>query len=245
MRATGILCLMAAWMAIPSPAPAAESAYFVVVFGSQRSPVKLPRYTHSFATFVHLTPERRLEAFTLSWLPRSGEIRLLRFDAEEGRNYTLEETLRFCDANGMEVACWGPYQIHSDLWNRALWQWRRLQRGEVLYKVYDCGSPDGGVSNCVHALEYVTRPAGQTLPQVVVAPANWGESGSYWVALTLRPWYLEPCRTHDWLLPYLGVNPRALVRYGLACNPTPNPVAQAVQAGVQSPLLQNRVQCGR
>jgi hypothetical protein len=245
MRATGGLCLLALWLMGPAPAPAAESAYFVIVFGAQRPVIKVPRYSHSFATFVHLTPERRLEAFTISWMPRSGEVRLLRFEPEDGRNWTLQETLRFCDANAMEVASWGPYQIHPDLWHRALWQWQRLERGEVVYKAYDCGSPDGTVSNCVHALEQLTRPPGQVQPQVIVAPANWGESGSYWVALTLRPWYLEPCRTHDWLLPYLGLNPSGLIRHGLDRSPTPNPVTQVVQASLQYSLLPNRVQCGR
>ena len=54
---------------------------------------------------------------------------------------------------------------------------------------------------------------------MVVAPANWGASGSYWIALSLRPWYVDPCRTHDWLLPRLGVNPDGLTRYGLDRNP--------------------------
>jgi hypothetical protein len=236
---------MTAWLAVAMPAPAAESSYFVLVFGAQRPLIKVPRYSHSFATFVRLTPERRLEAFTISWLPRSGEIHLFRFEPEPGCNLTLEETLRFCDANHMEVSCWGPYQIHPDLWNRALCQWRRLQSGAVLYKAYDCGSPDGTVSNCVHALEQLTRPPGQVVPEVIVAPANWGESGSYWIALTLRPWYLEPCRTHDWLLCQLGINAAALIRHSLDANPTLNPVTRAVQAGLQAPLLQNRVICGR
>jgi hypothetical protein len=126
-----------------------------------------------------------------------------------------------------------------------LWQRARLEGGQVLYKAFDEGSPDGRVSDCVHAIEFVTRAPGEEVPQVVVAAANWGESASYWVALTFRPWYLDPCRTHDWLLPYLGADPATLLQCGLGCNPTLNPATRAVQAALQAQLLPNRVDCGR
>ena len=222
-------------------APAADY-YFVVVFGAQRPVVKAARYSHSFATFVHQFPDGRLEAVTLSWLPQSGKVRPLWPWAEAGRNFPLGETLQLCAANRMEVACWGPYQIHPNLWQLALWQRNRLETGQVLYKAYDSGSPDGRVSNCLHAIEYMTRPPGQPRTQVVVAPLNWGESGSYWVTLTLRPWFVEPCRTHDWVLAALGLDPNGLIRYRLDTNPA-NPPTAALQALIHAPLLPNRVCC--
>ena len=145
----------------------------------------------------------------------------------------------------METARWGPYQIDPDLWNRALWQKQRLESGQVLYQALDSGSPTGAVSNCLHAVSFMAREPGQRRPWIFVFPANWGESGSYWVALTLRPWFIEPCQTHEWLLPYLGLNPDAFIRNGLDRNSTRNPVTRAVQAGFHTQLLPNRVDCGR
>jgi hypothetical protein len=231
------------WLALSAPAAAAEDAYFVVVFGAQRPVVKAPRYSHSFATFAHLLPDGRLEAFTISWLPATADVRPLLPEPEQGFNFDLPTTLRLCQQNRMEVACWGPYRIHPDLWNRARWQRSRLESGQVLYKAYDGGSLDGRVSNCLHAIDFMARGPDRRLPYVIVAPANWGESGSYWIALTLRPWYLEPCRTHDWLFPRLGLDDNALIRYGLARNPTLNPVTRAVQAALQADLLPERVDC--
>ena len=165
---------------------------------------------------------------------------------EPGRNFDLHTTLALTRENRMEVACWGPYQADPDLWRRALWQKSRLEGWQVLYRALDFGSPDGSVSNCVHAVTFLARSPGQEAPLVKVAPANWGESGSYWVALALRPWYLDPCRTHDWLLPRLGLDPQGLVRHGLGRNPTASPpLTRAVQAALHPRLLPNRIECGR
>jgi hypothetical protein len=228
-----------------APAAArAGDAYFVTVFGAQRPLIKLPRRTHSFAAFFRVCPGQRVEAFTISWLPASGEMRPLALAPEPGRNFTLNETLAFCAANRMEVAAWGPYQIDPCLWDAALRQKARLESGQVLYKALDFGSPDGTVSNCVHALEHAVRPPGQWVPEIVVAPANWGESGSYWVALLLRPWYVAPCQTHPWVLPLIGLDPGAFAYYDLARNPTRFPGIRLTQAAFQSNLLPNRVRCG-
>jgi hypothetical protein len=233
------------WLLPAAHAVAAEDAYFVIVFGAQRPLIKDPRYSHSFAAFAHLTPDGRLETFTISWLPRTAEIHPLWIEPEEGCNFDLCATLRWCRDNRMVVACWGPYQIHPDLWRRALWQKWRLESGQVLYKAFDDGSFDGRVSNCVHAISFITRNPGDERPKVIVAPANWGESGSYWIALALRPWFLEPCCTHDWLFPYLGLNANALIRNGLDRNPTLNPITRATQAALHTQLLPNRVRCDR
>jgi hypothetical protein len=244
MRRTWPVWAVLSCLALAAPA-AARDAYFAVVFGAQRPYIKVPRYSHSFASFLHLRADGVLEAFSISWLPRTGEIRPLWLEPEEGRNYTLPETLRFCEENRMVTARWGPYQVQPDLWNRALWQKARLESGQVLYQAFDGGSLDGQVSNCLHAISSLAQRPGERLPKVIVAPANWGESGSYWIALTLRPWYIDPCRTYDCLLARLGVDPNAICLNGLDRNPTPNPATAAVQAALHLELLPNRVHCGR
>jgi hypothetical protein len=103
---------------------------------------------------------------------------------------------------------------------------------------------DGTVSNCIHSISYIARRPGQRLPYIIVAPANWGESGSYWIALTLRPWYVAPCQTHRWVLPLIGLDPGAFVYHDLARNPARAPGICLTQAALQSYLLPNRVRCG-
>jgi hypothetical protein len=115
----------------------------------------------------------------------------------------------------------------------------------VLYQALDGGSPDGTVTNCLHALSFLARRPGRRHDEVGVLPANWGASGTYWVALTLRPWFLDPCCTHDWLLAPLGLDAGGLLRNGLDRNPSSNPVTAALQAALHPQLLPNRVRCGR
>jgi hypothetical protein len=233
------------WSGLAGRSSAAQDAFFVVVFGSERPVIKAPRYSHTFATFIHLRPDGLIEQFTISWLPVTDNLRPYAVLPEIGRNFTLVETLRWADENRLATARWGPYQIDPDLWNRALWQKQRLDSGQVLYQSLDSGSPTGEVSNCLHAVAYMARNPGDNRSWIFVFPAGWGQSGSYWVALTLRPWYIEPCRTHEWIMPYLGLNPDAFLVNRLDHNPSPNPATRAIQAALHTQLLPNRVNCCR
>ncbi len=244
MKTSSTLWAVVCFLGLSAPACACEGTYYLIVFGAQPPIIKQARRTHSFATFVHVVPGCPVEAFTISWLPVTERVRPLALRPEPGRNYTLAETLEFCAGNGMEVAAWGPYQIQPELWEIALRQKTRLESGQVLYKAFDFGSPEGTVSNCIHAISFMVRPPGQTFPYVIVAPEDWGESGSYWVALTLRPWYVDPCRKHCWIMPLIGVNPEGFVFHDLSRNPARNPGVRLTQAALQSYLLPNRVRCG-
>src|SRR5688500_9295583 len=88
------LVLVPAWL--PAQEPVAGDEYFVVVFGAQRPFIKTARHAHSWAAFVRRTPAGAVESFTISWLPDTGRVRPLAIRPEAGRNYTLEETFRFC-----------------------------------------------------------------------------------------------------------------------------------------------------
>jgi hypothetical protein len=241
--------LMLVWIAaMVAGEPAApcppQDTYFVIVFGAQR-PIKAARYSHSFATFIRVTPDGQTQEVTISWLPVTGQVRPYALQDEPGRNYSLSETLAYCHENRMRVSLWGPYQVDADLWQRALWQKFRLDSGQVSYKAYDYGSSDGLITNCIHAVEFPARDPEQNGPYVMVAPANWGESGSYWLALTLRPWYLEPCVTHSWVMCRLGLDPAAYAVYDLSRNPTRAPGIRATQGLLHVYLLRNRVNCDR
>src|SRR5438270_13790364 len=87
----------------PSTARAGE-VYYVMVFGSQSRPKQL-RYTHTWATFIKATGEGDdpnaydLEYNTISWLPATLEVKVLRPWPEPGVNLDLYQTLRAMDVN--------------------------------------------------------------------------------------------------------------------------------------------------
>lgn len=241
MWVTAALFLAGLSVGQAAPSCPAEDSYYVIMWGGQRPVFKAARYSHSWATFVHVCCDGRTEELTISWLPVTGQIRPLARRPEPGRNYALRETLDYCACHGMEVAAWGPYQIDPDLWNRAIWQKARLDSGMIQYKADD-DFDDNSVNNCLHAIGGTVRGPDERR-YVYVTPANWGESGSYWMALLLRPWYVAPCCTHPWVMCRLGLDPNAFVFYDLSRNPSKAPVFRATQALLHRHLLPNRVKC--
>jgi hypothetical protein len=166
--------------------------FHLLMFGSQRIPND-PAYSHTYATFVKRSwagnvpcpPGARIEAYTISWLPRTLKIRLIAMP-EPGANLHLHPTIRWALANDMRVSLWGPYPIRPDLYFRAVSQVALLQSGLVLYKAVDAGYRSDDVSNCIHAVSSLSE--GYTLH---VASPGWGEMASYWVLEELEPWVLD------------------------------------------------------
>ena len=66
------------------PKYGAPTAYYVCIFAYDAVP-HAPRTSHTFATFVK-ADGRNFEAHTISWLPQSNEVRVLRRFAEPGVN---------------------------------------------------------------------------------------------------------------------------------------------------------------
>ncbi|WP_020470727.1 hypothetical protein [Zavarzinella formosa] len=245
MKSKPVCWLAGAILLMLTPGFVRADSFYVVVFGYQRPVINNARFSHTFATFIRTTADGKAEHFTISWLPTSTEVRPARLKSEEGKNFTLQETLAIAKENRTVVGRWGPYEIKPELWNLAVEQKAWLESGKVRYKAFDDGSPDGTVSNCVHAVTYMARPEGQRNPMVYVLPGAWGESGSYWAALTLRPWYVEPCNVRHDLMASIGLNDKDFEHYGLDRHPSKNPVAVLVQNGFQARLLPNRVNCSR
>jgi hypothetical protein len=192
-----------------APGARAGEAYYVLVFGSQQVPNN-PDYSHSFATFVRTTwpgdtacPQAppRLEAHTISWLPRTLEVRSLALLPECGHNFDLHETFRYALANDERVSLWGPYQIEPELYALALNQIALLESGEVLYKANDIGRRSDRVSNCINAVGSVVDGHGLRVPRPV-----WGETASYAVLRRYLPWVIDPDRVHPWVGAALGLN---------------------------------------
>src|SRR5262249_52328343 len=90
--------------------------YHVLVFGSQRPLINQPKYTHSFATFVRPVGDlchpagAWVEAFTISWLSATGDVRICALLPEYGRNFSLPETLQLVRSEEQRVSMWGPFQ---------------------------------------------------------------------------------------------------------------------------------------
>jgi hypothetical protein len=183
----------------------AEDFYYVVVFGSQRAP-NWPRYSHTFATFVKATgagpspAAYRLESHTISWSPRTLDVRAARLLPEAGVNLDLHTTLRWAQSLGADVYQWGPFRIRKELYDRALAQIARLGSGAVQYKVIDAGYRPHRASNCIHAVSDLDADRG-----LLETGALHGEAASQRVALHLRRWMVEPSQVHAWVGARLGL----------------------------------------
>jgi hypothetical protein len=138
---------------MPSTASAQERCY-LWIFSSQSEP-KLPRYTHTWATFARVIDcngQRRIEAFTLSWMPATLNIRTFALRSEPGVNLDIQTTLRFVQSEGERISVWGPYAISPVLYGRAVEQKWRLETGHVRYRTIDPLIRNTDISDCIHAV---------------------------------------------------------------------------------------------
>ncbi len=164
---------------LSAPVPPAEVLpikpkvrYFLMIFGAESVP-KRGRWTHTWMTIVRATPKSGvvdpydpaadqkkyydLLAHTISWMPQSLRIRVLKLRAEPGVNLDLHRSLRFTLGNCERVALWGPYEVNplvaEELYAKTLKQIAKLNSGCVLYKSLDFeGSAAAWCKNCIHAV---------------------------------------------------------------------------------------------
>lgn len=253
---TRLWLMVAAWLALLSfpaqgmsqePPTAIGETFYVLIYGSQRPVVDVPRYTHSWGTFVRVVgdpchPETcAVEAFTISWLAVSGEVRVYALKPECGRNWGLEETFDLMLHEGERVSLWGPYQIQRSLYEEALRQKAHLESGAVRYKANDTGYETNQVSNCIHSLSDLA--VGQD--RLRIGSPGWGEMASYLITRMFLPWIVNPDQTHDWLIPAVGVDKYPLVRRDLENNPTQGILMRSMRNVMYSsrPQLKNYRGC--
>ena len=199
-------------IAANAPAGAQEPAayYYMMIFSAQAASQD-PRLSHSFATFVKATgtgdwsEDYRIESHTISWMPRSLDIVVLRRSPEPGTNLNLQSSLWWAESVSCRVSMWGPYQIDKELYDRAIQQEARLQSGPVLYKTIDVKFRPGTVSNCIHAISDLDTDYG-----LLHFGTARGDAASYQIAQHLRRWILDPGRTHPWVASRLGLNDHAI-----------------------------------
>ena len=139
--------------------------YYIMVFGSQTSP-KLLRYTHTWATFIRAVGEGTdpssyaLEAHTISWFPRTLDIRVLRPWPEPGANLDLYQTLAVVHSQGEQVTMWGPFLLDKAVYDRSLWVRQVFESGIAQYRAIS-GPGNLLISDCIHAVAAVDPEFGR------------------------------------------------------------------------------------
>jgi hypothetical protein len=189
---------------------ARADSYYMVVFGAQSMP-QLPRYSHSWATFVRIPGDcgcgapadaAPVEWFTISWMPCKIELTPNTPFAEPGRNLDLQTSMDAVLAHCEKVMAFGPYQIDGWLYCKAKEQKEYLETGEVKYKTIDWFRNPRNTSNCIHALTSFDREH----IRVRIGRLNFGQVASYYVTESYRPHIICPHRIHCWIADLLGLN---------------------------------------
>ena len=198
------------------PAPAGVR-YFILVFGAQSTP-KLPRYTHSWATVVKVTDQGPgasaiVEHVSISWLPVNGQVRPWRFRVEPGRNFDLDVSLALTLGQRERVSVWGPYETSAAIYQKFLVQRSYLESGQVGYQAIDtigASARLGNGRNCIHALTDLDPLFDRQAYPIF----RFGDAASATIVQQLaeKGALVNPCQTHDWLMPILGLDRYPLVR---------------------------------
>ena len=217
-------------LSAPAPSPEVLEVlprirYFVLVYSSESRP-KRGKYTHTWATFVKATPKPKysgaydpqgeqaqyydLTAHTISWMPASLKLRVLKLRPDVGRNFSNDETMRYVLGNGECIALWGPYELNptiaEEVYEKAIKQIARLNSGCILYKAIDpdSGPNAGRIIDCIHAvsdLDGLSRRLRYNEFQ------NFGWDGGLVIVRSLvNANRLDPNLRHEWIAAALGVN---------------------------------------
>jgi hypothetical protein len=191
--------------------PPPNERYYLILFGSERV-TRLPRYTHSWATMVKVTGDPQagqgtVEPHTISWLPATLKLRPWRFRVEEGTNLELHHTIQEMLRNRERIVMWGPYEVWHGNHVRFMTQKAFMESGQVGYQCIDAvgeAARTGRGCDCIHSLSdmdpmfsrerypltYFGVPATENIVRQVLT----------------RPVVIDAPRTHDWLIPHLGLD---------------------------------------
>jgi len=208
------LFLLSIFLILPGGAGAGENhdSYFMMIF-AQEGPGHEPWLSHTFATFVKASGsgtnknQYKIEGHTISWLPATLDVRLLRLSPERGKNFSLEETLRRAKSLNLRITMWGPYQINEELYERAVRQEKHLKQGAIGYKALDGRFRPNVASNCFHAISDVDADNG-----LLNTGTAHGDEATLMVLNHLKRWLLRPEEVHDWVARRMGVSDPAIVR---------------------------------
>jgi hypothetical protein len=209
--------------ALLNTSASASEYYFTMIFGSQSEPKQL-RYTHTWLTVIRAVGEGpdlstyNLELSTISWLPRTLEVRVFSPCPEPGINLDLYETLRVVLASGESITMWGPFVSHEELWERSLFIRSILDSGQSQYRAIDC-SMDMRISDCIHAVAALHSELGRGHYPLI----RIGKPASRYIAhkVMQRSRFDQYLYNNSWLIPRLGLD-----RYPIEVVP-PQAIAKA------------------
>jgi hypothetical protein len=198
------------------PAPSTER-YYLLVFSSQTIP-KIPRFTHCWATVAKVadcgpSAPPSVAQDTISWMPATLHVRPWRFRVERGENLDVHSSISTGLDHRERVSVWGPFEVSAGFYRKFLMQKTFLESGRIGYQCIDVvgeAARCGNGSNCIHALADMDMLFDRRAFPIF----RFGDAASESVVkhLAERGAILNPCRTHDWLLPALGLDRYPLVR---------------------------------
>jgi hypothetical protein len=185
--------------------------YYLMVFGSENQ-LRQPKYTHTWASIVTVTykaygekPSLRVD--TISWMPKTLDIKPESLKIEEGINLDLENTLRWVESTKQKISMWGPYEVWSGFAKRFFTQKDFMESGQMGYQCVDTigeAARTGKGCNCIHAItDMDPRYARFRYPL-----AYYGEAASAQVVRRFMhsPVIIDPPKTHDWIIEELDLN---------------------------------------
>jgi hypothetical protein len=185
--------------------------FYVIVFGSESTP-RMPRFTHSWGTFIRVTGQGEgrepiIETDTISWMPATLDIRPWCFEIETGVNLGLHETLRYTIDTGEHIAQWGPAECRPELYYRAVVQKEFLESGRMGYQCIDTAGVAGRTGlgcDCIHAITDMDPIYSRNRYRLI----RFGIAASRFIAgeLGRRDMLIHPNQTHDWLNRWLGLH---------------------------------------
>jgi hypothetical protein len=229
-------------LALPKPE---HEHYYVLVFGAQL-PVRIPRFTHTWAVVVRTTevpgsPPQVNDVDTISWMPATLVIHPYRLWVEPGVNLGLDATMADVRRHGERVSLWGPYETWQGFYLRFATQKGFLDGGGIGYQCVDGfgeAARRGTGSNCFHALSDMDPQFDRRQYPLFF----YGEAAAKNIVRQIfaRPILINPHQTHDWLIPALGIDRCPIVRRTY-CGPTKEFSPEALLEEFANPALPRRL----
>ncbi len=184
--------------------------HYLIVYGYQDRSNSVHN-SHTFASFIESTGSRDaddlqgFESHSISWLPVSRDVRLLRLSPQSARNFSLSETLQIASDARLSVMRWGPIEVSEGFYQAGLRRIAFLESGSVSYivddKPYRSGVyqfRSGGAINCIHAVSDVGG--------LLRTEFRHGFGASVAVFDSLRRWGMATQSTNEWVAVELGVD---------------------------------------
>lgn len=178
---------------VRNQAVVSQSHYMVI--GSFQGRLNTPALSHTFAVFVRVDENNNItESRTISWVPQTLNVRVLKRDPEAGVNLTYKQTYDIATKNSNNLFFRGPYKIEPELYRRACEQATELESGRVLFKAGDGGTRPLAV-NSTHAIADIDRENGY-----LITGATWGSVATGIVEKHLFRWVVQDKSDNSWVM---------------------------------------------